>query len=244
MRKDLFHVLAKASQETQRVIVGFSGGKDSIATLDLCKRYFHTVYAFNMYYVEDMKLQKNYIKYIENMYDIKILRLPHYDLSILYNSRYRNRNILTDNLPKIHFSDIENYVRDYFKCRWIAYGMMGCESIERMAMIKHCDGVDVEHCKIFPVGFWNDKLVKTYLKNQEIKLPVEYRHSDGSVGDGNFAQCVWVLDYLMKYFPEDYSNLLRIFPFASVKQVREDIIYLNWRKNEERRKLEHGTETM
>lgn len=69
---DLYSVLKEGACVTQKIIVGFSGGKDSVALLDLCTKYFKNVYAFWMYFVDHTTLKDNYFRYIEQKYHIKI----------------------------------------------------------------------------------------------------------------------------------------------------------------------------
>ena len=47
----LFEPVKLASRYIPKVLVSFSGGKDSVVTLDLCMRHFKWVHAFFMYQV-------------------------------------------------------------------------------------------------------------------------------------------------------------------------------------------------
>lgn len=77
----LLQPVQTAAVLTDSVIVGFSGGKDSVVSLDLCARYFKRVEAYFMYYVPGLSFQERMLEWAENRYGISIYRLPHFELS-------------------------------------------------------------------------------------------------------------------------------------------------------------------
>lgn len=223
---DLYSVLREGSCATQKIIVGFSGGKDSVAMLDLCKEYFKEVYVFNMYFVDKLQMQENYFRYIENKYKVKILHLPHFELSNIYQDNDSTwDNPFVKKCPKIYFSDVENYVRDFFGCKWFAYGMMACESIERNAMLKNNNGIDYEYNKLYPLAFWNNKKVFAYLKNKNIQLPPEYQWSERSANNP-FIDFTQIL--LQTYYPSDWERVQYKFPLAGTALAKTALQYRRW----------------
>ena len=77
----LFDTIKAQAKATDSVLVGFSGGKDSIVTLDLCFRYFKTVKPFFMYICPDLEFQERTLRWYENRYQTEIIPLPHFDVS-------------------------------------------------------------------------------------------------------------------------------------------------------------------
>ena len=55
---DLFHAVRTAASMSRRVLVSFSGGKDSVVLLDLCAKHFERVDAFFMYHVRGLEFQE------------------------------------------------------------------------------------------------------------------------------------------------------------------------------------------
>lgn len=69
----LLDAIKTQAQITDKVLVSFSMGKDSIVTLDLCKKYFKTVQPFFMYLVPGLKFQEEALAKYERHYDVDII---------------------------------------------------------------------------------------------------------------------------------------------------------------------------
>lgn len=79
--RPLFRTVETAAAITDSVLVSFSGGKDSVATLDLCVKHFRHVEGFFMYYVKGLSFQEQICRYYEDRYGLPIHRVPHFELS-------------------------------------------------------------------------------------------------------------------------------------------------------------------
>ena len=66
--RPLFRTVETAAAITDSVLVSFSGGKDSVATLDLCVKHFRHVEGFFMYYVKGLSFQEQIFRYYEDRY--------------------------------------------------------------------------------------------------------------------------------------------------------------------------------
>lgn len=77
----LFRPVETAAAITDSVLVAFSGGKDSVVTLDVCMRFFAHVEGFFMYQVRGLSFQESILRYYEDKYGIPIHRIPHFELS-------------------------------------------------------------------------------------------------------------------------------------------------------------------
>ncbi len=225
----LMDAVRNASCVTQSVNVGVSLGKDSVCMLDLCCKNFKNVHAFFMYFCKGLKFQEDYIKYLEDRYQIEIMRIPHWMLGTCYaGGLYRDTNFLTDTCQNITIKDVELYISSITGTDWFCYGMMMCESIERNAMIKASGVIDEVHHVIYPLAEWSPAKVKQYLLNNNIRLSPEYRYAKRSIGDLRPEN----MEIVKEHFPDDYETIKRIFPYIEAHEHRR-------RYAEERRRAEN-----
>ena len=192
---------------TDSVIVSFSCGKDSIVTLDLCRKHFKTVYAFFMYQVKDLEFQEKTLRYYEKKYDINILRIPHFELSEFF--AFGTYRLYDDSVPIIKITDVYKYVREYFQTWWIAAGERIADSVVRRAMIKNSSSIDENRGRFYPVAEFRKPHIIQYMKLNNLKLPDEYKTLGHSMSNLSPKTC-----YLMKtHYPEDYQRIQEWFPF-------------------------------
>lgn len=76
----LYDPVKTMASVTDEVIVGFSGGKDSIVTLDICFRFFKKVKPFFMYICPGLSFQEKTLEWYERKYQTEIIRIPHMDV--------------------------------------------------------------------------------------------------------------------------------------------------------------------
>lgn len=217
----VYDVLKNSKTVTDSVIVGFSGGKDSIVVLDLCVKHFKKVEAYFLYIVKGLGFQERYLNYIERKYKILFHRLPHFVLSDIFkHSAYRPNTNITTNCSKIKITDIENEMRSRVNIDWFATGQKACDSIDRNAMIRRCNGIDHKARRIYPIAYFNNAAVFNYLKANKIPLPPDYGLFSGSKNQSFGGLYGQDLKAIKDKYPEDYEKILEVFPFveASVKR--------------------------
>jgi len=203
----------------RRVLVGVSGGKDSIAALDLCHRHFGEVRAFFMYLVPGLSFQETYLGYIERLYDLQILRIPHWGLShVIRHSGLRHPTRQSVKCPSLKTRDIDHYLRQQTGIQWIATGEKAIDSLERNAQIRRCNGINVQRRRFFPLAYWNHAAVYNYLKIRQIALPPDYKikQHDRSIGS------LWARDLIpiRDHYPDDYAKIVSMFPLAEAQVKR------------------------
>lgn len=215
----LFEPVKAQARYAKSVIVAFSGGKDSVVTLDLCCRYFENVTAFFMYQVPGLSFQEASIRWAEAKYGINVIRLPHFELSDWFRlGLFRHCDF---SVPPVGIQDVYAYVRRHTGYHFIAAGERIADSIWRRAMLKHSGHLDTLRGRFYPLMYFRKEDVLRYIKQHDLKISPESRflgHSFRSLQDEDMY-------LLRKHYPADYAKIERWFPFvgAGVKRFELDL---------------------
>lgn len=210
----LFTPVKAASRITDSVIVGFSGGKDSVVTLDLCCRYFRRVYPFFMYLVPGLSFQEAQLAWYEQKYGLKIERIPHPMLSEWLRYGVFGKYHLSS--PVITFADVYHYLRMKSDIWWIAAGERIADSIVRRAMIKRSGSIDEKRGRFYPVAHFTKADVYAYLKRHRLKLAPETRVLGWSFRSLDPCDMVKI----QEAYPADFERIVRMFPFVEAGCVK------------------------
>ena len=204
----LFDPIKTQSRVTDSVIVGFSGGKDSIVTLDLCFKYFKRVVPFFMYLVPELEFQEKTLKWYENKYNTEIIRIPHFEVSEFL--KYGSFTVADWNVDVVGIKDTYSYMRETTGIHWIAAGERCADSIVRNAMIKKSGSVDYKRGRFYPLAYWKKQEVLEYIKYKKLYLSPEQRKIGFSFR--SLAGCE--LSIIKEMYPKDYEKILKGYPFA------------------------------
>lgn len=209
----LFDPVKTMATITDRVLVGVSGGKDSIVTLDLCCRYFKHVSAFFMYFVPGLGFQERFMRYLEEKYDIKILRMPHFMMSDFY--RYGTFRPPDFNVRIVATREAYNYAREWANTWWIACGERISDSMVRRAMIKSTGSIEKKRGRFFPIAYWNKPEIMDYIRVHRLRLSEE----NSSLGFSFRSFMPQDMIAIRDRFPKDYERIKHYFPLldASIK---------------------------
>lgn len=210
----LFDPLKTQSQITDSVIVGFSGGKDSIVTLDLCFRYFKRVVPFFMYLVPGLEFQEKMLRWYENKYNTEIIRVPHFEVSEFL--KYGSFTLYDHDIDIVGITDIYEYIRQQSGIHWIAAGERCADSIVRNAMIKQSGSIDYKRGRFYPIAYWKKNDVMQYIKHKKLYLSPEQK----KLGFSFRSLAGSELAVIKENYPEDYKKILKIYPFAEAGVVR------------------------
>ncbi len=202
------------SKVTDSVIVGFSGGKDSIVTLDLCFKYFKRVVPFFMYLVPNLEFQEKMLRRYEERYNTEIIRIPHFEVSEFL--KYGSFTQMDWSIDVVGINDTYEYLRQRTGIHWIAAGERCADSIVRNAMIKKSGSIDYQRGRFYPLAYWKKNEVLEYIKYRKLYLSPEQKQIGFSFR--SLAGCE--LAIIKQMFPADYEKILRVYPFAGAAVER------------------------
>lgn len=193
---------------TDSVLVGFSGGKDSVTCLDLCFKYFKNVKPFFMYIVPGLEFQERTLRFYENKYNTDIIRVPHFMIGEWL--RYGTYRLPDLSVPMVKTVELYNYLREVSGIYWICCGERIADSIVRRAMIKQSSSIDTKRGRFYPVAYWNVNHIRSYNKHHKLPLSLEniaLSHSFRSLMPQEMAE-------IREKFPDDYEKIKSMFPLV------------------------------
>jgi phosphoadenosine phosphosulfate reductase len=211
----LFHSIKTAAKITNRVLVSFSGGKDSVVTLDLAIKHFDKVDAFFMYTTKGLSFQDSIINYYEKKHDIKIYKTPHFMLSAWL--RYGAFRLEDYSVPIVSIKEIYDYMREKTGTYWIAAGETIKDSIVRRAMIKQSGTIDTKRGRFYPIAEWSKKDVVSYIRQNKLKVGIESNLLGWSFNSLMPRDLMVIKDK----FPADYKIIESWFPLVGANIAQE-----------------------
>lgn len=214
MSTALFDPIKAQAKVTDAVLVGFSGGKDSIVTLDLCTRFFKRVQPFFMYICPDLEFQEKTLRWYEEKYGVEIIRIPHFDTSNYM--RYGSFREFDFSVPEVDINDTYDYLRGKTGIHWICAGERIADSTIRRAMIKNVGSIDAKRGRFYPIANWTKHDVLKYIKLRNLKLPSDSKRLGFSFRSLDGKQLAAIRDM----YPDDYEKILKLYPFAGAAVER------------------------
>lgn len=198
-----------------RILVGLSGGKDSLVVYDLCQRVFGSgVVPFHLTFLPDLRVIKEMLSIPIKKFGIKkILDYPDYTFFAYYKEgMYSWESQDRQSLPDLTRKMIYTYIAKTSKINKMALGIKKNDSIRMKQQIDHNR---IFGGTILPIYDWTTSEVLTYLRLREIEIPKQYYEGFRGV-DLNDESIM----YLAKHYPDDLEKIESFFPFvrAVIKQ--------------------------
>jgi len=205
-------VLDAVASKTDKVILFFSCGKDSLALLDMCSKRFKEVHLVFMYFVKNLDHINRYLVFAKYKYsNIVVHEVPHWNLTyILRGGLYCEAN---PDQKIMKLIDVDESIRIKTGINWSIFGMKKADSMNRRIMLKGYDLEAINYAtqKAYPLSTWKDAEVLRYVQMNGLPEPINYEGKKRSSGVG-FDLDVFL--YLRKNYPNDLHKILTQFPMS------------------------------
>jgi sulfate adenylyltransferase subunit 2 len=195
-------------------IIFFTGGKDSIASLDLIRPYINNLIGIYLEYIPGLKFKDNIFKYYEERYNFKIIKRPHPQWFLYQiNKVYGIENKIEKKIKKIDLKLGKFYklYKNELNIKWSILGEKRSDDITRARKIYKTTPIDKENNIIYPVAYFSDKEIFKYIKQKKLILPKEY-YETRATHEMNTPFSKDSLLYFKENFYEDYEKIINIFP--------------------------------
>jgi 3'-phosphoadenosine 5'-phosphosulfate sulfotransferase (PAPS reductase)/FAD synthetase len=211
--------LEKARDGEKSILVSYSGGKDSLAVMDLAVRVFGApnIKAFMMEAIPGLRYTAEMSSDLQRRHGIALTLLPHWSmLQAIGSGCYCDATVGGGKKPSelasmknAKLADIHAMARSRSGITTIATGYKRADSLWRRRMMSIPSAM-VDLC--CPLANWTQKQVVEYLNSRKIPIPEDMGGSKflkNGVGLDTRSVC-WMHDNL----PDDFAKLEVVFPYV------------------------------
>jgi phosphoadenosine phosphosulfate reductase len=211
-------VIKRIREATDSVIVFYSGGKDSIVSLDLCAKKFKRVVAVKLYFFKDMESQRYLLDWPREKYGIELLQYPMPNLdSIQKYSPFRYPQRCEESVD-MSLADIENKARFDTGIDWLCRGERAADSFERRFVHGRLElkAINRHTKRFFPITSWNKQNVLDYMRVHRLIQPL-------TISNVSFDFSLHCTDVktIREKFPRDYARIKERFPLIEGMHYHE-----------------------
>ena len=207
-------VLKVLKQNTDEVILFYSGGRDSVVLLDLLSRSFQKVHCVFMYFLPGMSVYNPFIEWVKRYPNATFHQYPHWNTAQLLKGNFLNFNAANQSdVPTLKLADIERKARADIGCDWIIQGFKKSDGLQRRLFLNtyEFEAINRKAQKAFPLSHWSQQNVEEYILFKKLIKPITFKgQKTHGIGLNENA-----LVFLRERFPEDLKIILSVFPLAS-----------------------------
>lgn len=209
-------VISTVRQKTDRVILFYSCGKDSMVLLDLVAPKFKEVVCVYMYFVKDLEHITRYINLAKSKHPkVVFLEIPHWNLTYVLRS-----GMYCAPWPKVKLMklrDVIDNVRIKTGIDWVFLGMKQSDNMNRRIMLCTAEyeneAINNKSQIAYPLSKWSNKDALAYCRQKRMPSPIAYSKNKKSQG---LTFDVDVFLYLRKNYPQDLAKIYETFPQSKV----------------------------
>lgn len=200
--------LKRARERSSSILVGFSGGKDSLVITDLCLRVFDRVEGFFMYLVPGLRCCEEQLELGRQRWNLKIHQYPHWLIRrYLKEGMYCFNHYRHDDLPDWTLQHVFDLAAAQTGIPLVATGAKESDSANRRRLLRWSPK---NGNTVYPIQTWHKHDVIGYLKAHNIPLPPSSGQRTTGV-DLSTPELLWLHDH----YKDDYEKVIKVFPLAA-----------------------------
>ena len=213
-------VISLVAEKSDRAILFYSGGKDSMALLDLMAPYFKEIIAVYMYIVPGLWHINKYLNYARQKYpNVKIEQLPHWGLS--NTIKYGIFCEAKEDIKVVKLKDIDTTIRKKYNIEYSFFGLKKADGMNRNLMLSQYELQAISPTNtIYPLSTWNKADVLAYNKFRNLPPSIEYIKNKSGQGLDLNLDCFL---FLRAHYPGDLKKVLSAYPLAEKLLIDYDI---------------------
>ena len=204
-----------------KIIVSFSGGKDSLVMMDCVAKVFSNIKAFYLYFIPDLNIDKMlYDKFQASYPDVELFKCIHPQTIAYKQYGYMCDSYNTTNRkPKVDFLNTHTYIKQQLGYEWISIGWRQSDGLNRRIALRTYENhaIQPDTKKVYPLSIWNKKDIFAYAQANRIILP-DYATRDAAKRKTGFGIGLDYdsLSYMKDNHPADYAKIRKVFPYCEV----------------------------
>lgn len=202
--------------KSDRILVSYSGGKDSRVILDLAVRIFPTggVTCFFLYLLPGLRCVQEGLDWATRRYGVEIIQTPHWLVSrCIKREIFCDTPRALDGMPEWTIADVREAMRRRTGIRTIVTGEKKVDSRIRSTFGPTEPGI------IRPVLNWNKFDLLAYMKARSIPRPEQ---NDTRSQSGGFDLSASSLLWLHENSPEDFAAVESVFRYVRAVVKRKE----------------------
>lgn len=203
-------VISTVRQKSNRALLFYSAGKDSICLLDLLAKEFDEVVCVFMYFVEGLEHIDRFIRFSEKHYsNVQFIQIPHWNLTKIHRAGLFCQ---PKKVRQLMFGDVIQAIKLKTGIPYAFIGEKQADNLNRRLKLR---GYELEAISttnnIYPLSHWKDADVLNYIKRNRLPKPISYGSNKRSNGVGFNEDCfIW----LRKHYPKDLEKILTAYPLS------------------------------
>lgn len=229
-------VIAEIAKQSDTVLLAFSAGKDAVATWLAIRPHFKRIIPYYMYLLPDLEFVEVSLRYYEQFFGTKILRVPHPSLYRMINNAIfqtpdRLKVIENAQLPEFDYDELRDAICDDQKVSqstFTASGVRAADSLARRANFKTTGPINYSRSVFYPIWDWRKAALIDAFTEAGVSMAVDYQVFGRSFDGFDFR----FIYPIRKHFPRDYERIREFFPMVEAEFKRYEYAQKHYDESE------------